>query len=205
MNGTASKPSTLIRVEHLAISYPGVELLSDLSFVVTPGLTLIRGGQGRGKSTLLRLLYGAQEPTSGEVVRLVEPVCWETPEMASSDALGVRQWFRSRQAKFPHWNTTLEAELTDEFGLTEHLDKSLFMLSKGSRRKLGLIAAFACGAPVSLLDTPFAALDARSSSLLSDLLADAASHPTRAWVVAGFELPADLLDVPLANTIELGS
>jgi ABC-type multidrug transport system ATPase subunit len=205
MNGIASNSTILIRVEHLTLSYPGVELLSDLSFVVTPGLTLIRGGEGRGKSTLLRLLAGEQEPTSGEVARLVEPVSWELPEMASSDAVEVREWFRRRQAKFPHWNTTLEAELRDEFGLAEHLEKSLFMLSKGSRRKLGLVVAFACGAPVNLLDIPFAALDARPSDLLSDLLADAASHPTRAWVMTDFELPADLLDVPLANTIELGN
>jgi ABC-type transporter Mla maintaining outer membrane lipid asymmetry ATPase subunit MlaF len=34
------------------------ELFSDWSTAIPPGVTLVRGGEGRGKTTLLRLLAG---------------------------------------------------------------------------------------------------------------------------------------------------
>ena len=35
--------SSLFEAENLAFSYPGLDLLSDLSFEIKPGLTLLRG------------------------------------------------------------------------------------------------------------------------------------------------------------------
>ena len=52
-----------------------------------------------------------------------------------------------------------------------------------------------------LMDEPFAALDKRSIRCVLDLLREAASHTTRAWVVADYEAPAG---VPLAQHIDLG-
>ena len=74
------------------------------------------------------------------------------------------------------------------------------MLSTGSKRKVWLAAAFASGAPVTLLDEPFAALDQASIGFVMELLQDAAQHPTRAWVLAHYEAPGE---VPLAAIIEL--
>ena len=80
----------------------------------------------------------------------------------------------------------------------------MFQWSAGSRRKLGLVAAFAGGAPVTLLDTPYAALDLASCQVLSELLLEAAGHPARAWVVADGELPAALHAAPLSTLVDLG-
>ena len=52
--------------------------------------------------------------------------------------------------------------LIQAFELTPHLEKPLYMLSTGSKRKVWLAAAFASGAAVTLLDQPFAALDKAS-------------------------------------------
>ena len=78
------------------------------------------------------------------------------------------------------------------------------MLSAGSRRKLGLVAAAASDARLTLLDQPYAALDARSARLLSELLAEAAQDPHRAWVLADYALPAALQDLALATRVSLG-
>jgi len=64
------------------------------------------------------------------------------------------------------------------------------MLSAGSRRKVLLAAAFASGAALTLLDMPFAALDASACRTLREVLADCADHPRRAFVVADYMAPA---------------
>jgi len=46
----------------------------------------------------------------------------------------------------PGRDPRLEARLVEGFALREHLDKELFRLSTGTRRKLALVAAFAAGA-----------------------------------------------------------
>jgi ABC-type cobalamin/Fe3+-siderophores transport system ATPase subunit len=76
----------------------------------------------------------------------------------------------------------------------------MYMLTAGSKRKVWLSAAFAAGTPLTLIDQPFAALDAPSMRFLTELLQDAASHPSRAWVIADYEAPAG---VELASIIDL--
>ena len=50
----------------------------------------------------------------------------------------------------------------------------------------------ASGAPLTLIDQPFAALDAPSTRLLRELLKDASEQPSRAFVIADHEAPATL-------------
>lgn len=196
--------TVLIRAEGLGFAYPGLTLLADLSFDISPGLTLVRGGDGRGKSTLLRLLAGVQPPTSGIVQRRAQTLFWVSPANPDDDPLTGRQWLAALRADFPAWNAQTEAELVEQFDLGEHIGKPLYMLSTGSRRKVWLVAASACEAQVTLLDMPFAALDGPSGRRLADILADAAARADRAWVVADYDLPASLAGLAQGRTIELG-
>jgi ABC-type Mn2+/Zn2+ transport system ATPase subunit len=86
--------------------------------------------------------------------------------------------------------------------LTPHLDKALYMLSTGSRRKVFMAAALASQAAVTLLDQPFVALDRPSITYLLGVLADAAKNTDRAWVVADYVAPEN---VALAGVIALGN
>jgi ABC-type multidrug transport system ATPase subunit len=67
------------------------------------------------------------------------------------------------------------------------VDKQLFMLSRGSRRKVGLIACLASGADIVCLDQPTVALDQASIQVLREFLNDVADLPERTWVVADYE------------------
>lgn len=172
-----------------------------LSFALRPGLTFVRGGEGRGKSRLLALI----------AERAGLSVWHEQPADAAHDATIARDWLlqrRARPALAARWNAGLEAALVQAFALAEHLEKPLYMLSAGSRRKLGLVGAAASGAQLTLLDVPYAALDGRSARVLSELLLDAAESAAeggdRAWVLADYELPASLTDAALAGLIDLG-
>jgi ABC-type taurine transport system ATPase subunit len=45
---------------------------------------------------------------------------------------------------------------------------------------------------VTLLDQPFAALDVASVRIIQEVLREASDHPSRAWLVADYEAPANL-------------
>ncbi|MCB8749052.1 hypothetical protein LHU53_19365 [Rhodoferax sp. U2-2l] len=96
-------------------------------------------------------------------------------------------------ADAPAW-----AELLAGLSLVEHLDKPLYMLSTGSKRKVWQAAAFAA---VTLLDDPLAVLDRASIRYVLRQLELASQHTDRALVLAQYEAPAG---VALAQVIDLG-
>lgn len=104
------------------------------------------------------------------------------------------------QTRCPRWNSDLQQDLMDALNLRPHLDKTLSMLSAGTRRKVALLGLLASGASVTCLDQPYAALDAASVQVIRDFLSDMADHSTRSWVVADYEADARL---PWRHTVTL--
>ncbi len=193
----------LLQAQSLTFGWPGQPLLRDLSGDITPGLTAVRGDEGCGKTTLLRLLAGEWTPQAGRL-RLAgldttpddpawaQQVCWFDPRSTAHDDVVVRELLARQAAPHPAHAPDLLDELIDAFTLTQHLHKPLYMLSTGSQRKVWLSLSFAAQAPVTLLDQPFAALDGPSIRCVRELLQEAAGHTTRAWVVADHEAPPGL-------------
>ena len=177
------------------------------------GVTWLGGGEGRGKTTLLRLLAGGLPLPTGVNLRLdgkelvpglqgFRPhVAWFDPFNVAFDHHTVTQCWATAAQGFPLRDTALLLQLQEHLGLSHHLDKTLAMLSTGSKRKVWLAAALSSGASVTLLDMPFAALDKASIHCVLDLLHECAGHPNRAWVVADYVAPAG---ISLAHTIDLG-
>lgn len=194
----------LVEADGLGFAYGAATVLEGLAFRIGPGLSMLRGGDGRGKTTLLRLLAGRCVASSGRLERHAATVFGPEAHDGSEDPLGVRDWLSDRRARHPAWDAAIETALLEAFGLDEHLGKTLFMLSTGSRRKLGLVAAFSSRAELVLIDTPFAGLDRPSSRRLSGLLADACADPLRAVVIADHELPEGLGPTDFATIVELG-
>lgn len=156
------------------------------------GVSWVCGDEGCGKTTLLRLLAGDLQPTSGEVRMPAGGVFWVNLQDASHDLTPVNVCWDTLRQRYANWNDDIQNDLADALGMTPHLDKRLNMLSAGTRRKVMLIAALASGASVTLLDQPFAALDRTSIDVVLDFLHEAADHPHRAWIVADYEAPSDL-------------
>jgi ABC-type multidrug transport system ATPase subunit len=207
-------PSVVLVVEGLSFRYPDpkVELFTNLSAAIPPGVTLVQGGDGRGKSTLLRLMAGALAADAGQlqlngVSLKTQPeayrrqLFWVEPRSTGFDQLTPLQYFESLRAQYTGFDAAVAEQLAEGMGLEPHLNKQLFMLSTGSKRKVWLAAAFASGAELLLLDEPFAALDAPSIAFIKQLLRDGSAHPGRAVVIADYEEPDH---VPLAGVIDLG-
>lgn len=174
--------------------------IHNLSFTWPAGVSWICGDEGKGKTTLLRLLAGDVQPTAGTVVAPEGGVFWLDLQGAAHDTTPVQTCWQAQRARWPHWNEGLLQDLSKELNMAEHLDKRLNMLSAGSRRKVMVVSALASGAAVTLLDQPFAALDFGSIRIIKEFLSDAAAHTSRAWIVADYEAPSD---VPLARVLNL--
>lgn len=202
----------LLKIEGLTFTYPQRTLFTNLCAEFPCGVSLIQGGDGQGKTTLLRILAGDvvarhtaltangvaldQQPD-----RYRQQVFWADARDARFDQLTPAQVFDEMQRRYPAFDAVAVRPLMEGLSLTEHQHKRLFMLSTGSRRKVFLAAAFASGAPVVLLDSPFAALDKPSIQFVKDCLAAFSRSADRACVVADYEAPEG---VDLAGVVDLG-
>jgi ABC-type multidrug transport system ATPase subunit len=197
---TTMPTSALLDIQSLGFSYPGRELFTDLSVSIKPGVTLVQGGDGLGKTTLLRLLSGELKPSSGQL-KINSKVFWVDPRSEAFDQLTGNQFFETQRLAFPEFDYALVKKLVNGLDLASHINKKLFMLSTGSRRKVYIAAAVASGATVTLIDMPFAAVDKPSINFIIELLHEAAEKTDRAFVVADYEAPSG---VRLAGVIDLG-
>ena len=205
--------SPLLVVRSLSFAYPGrPALLSAWNASVGAGATQIHGDDGSGKSTLLRLLAGklrgeGQLDLAG--ARLDEDrdayarnLFFVDPETDAFNEIPATQCTASLSAGDPGFDASKWQALVEGFSLTPHLEKPLYMLSTGSKRKVWLAAALASGRALILLDEPTAALDANSIRCLWRTLSESAGRSDRAIVIASAER---IEAVPLAGLIELPS
>lgn len=190
--------NVVLQVDGLRFAYPECKVLDGLSLAWPAGVALVQGDESSGKTTLLRLLAGELAAQAGEItlqgVRLrAQPaayrtqVFWQDPRSTSLDELTARQWLTSLPARHACWDAAALATHVQGFSLEPHLDKPFYALSTGSRRKVLMAGGLASGAALTLIDEPVAGLDRPSISYLTQVLADAAHHPTRLVVVAHYE------------------
>jgi NitT/TauT family transport system ATP-binding protein len=129
----------------------------------------VLGPSGCGKSTLLRLVAGLLTPDAGEIV-----VGGDAPAAARREK---RFAFVPQSPALLPWETVDQnarlltrvgrrgadgadaSALLDEVGLGGFRDAYPYELSGGMQQRVALVRAFALGAPILLMDEPFAALD----------------------------------------------
>jgi len=179
------------------------------------GVTALVGGDGVGKTTLLRLLAAELRPRGGVLslngvqawgesrevnAAYARQVFWCDPASNQHDTLTGYAYLALHQHRHEAWDADALCAHLQGLALSPHLDKPLYALSMGMRRKLRWAAGFASGAALTLLDDPFAALDRASIGHVLDTLDELAESADRAVVVAGYEPPPD---VKLAGRIDL--
>jgi ABC-type multidrug transport system ATPase subunit len=212
---STTTPAPLLQVHNLSFSYPQHPVFQDLTLHIPPGVTLVRGGDGVGKTTLLRLLAGELSAHAGSLhlggaEAQAQPeayrsqVFWTDPRSTAWDPITPLQYLAQQRLLYPHFLAADAPELTallHGLGLEPYLEKPLYMLSTGSKRKVWLAAAFASGAALILLDDPLAALDKPSVAFVLQCLAQIAAQSKQICVVTHYEA---LAGVPLMGCVELG-
>jgi ABC-type multidrug transport system ATPase subunit len=162
------------------LRYAGAVALDDVSLEVPPGqVTAVVGGDGAGKSSLLRCLAGAIRPDSGEVrgpgplhIGYLPASSGLYPDLTVTENLQ----FRARAYGVPEATALSRiADLTELAGLSAARDRLAGQLSGGMRQKLGVIAALVHEPPLVVLDEPSTGVDPVSRSGLWSLIASAAA------------------------------
>lgn len=203
------KPNVL-EVTGLTGGPEGLKLFSNIGISLSSGVSALIGDEGVGKTSLLRLLAGDLCASHGAMSILGFELPLSRPNPMSIFWCDLRLplhnedrpeacWNHFRQ-HLPNWSESTQNRLVTDFQLTPHLGKRLNMLSTGSRRKVGLIAALASGASVTLIDQAFVSLDKSAIQVVERELRHANTHLDRTWLVADYEIP---LNVPLSSVLTL--
>lgn len=81
-----------------------------------------------------------------------------------------QQWLQAVAQRWPTWSDAAWQQHCAGFALAAHMDKPLSHLSTGCLRKLGLAAALASGAPLTVIEEPTGALDSPAIRYLCQAL-----------------------------------
>ena len=207
-------PLPILQLDGVGFAYPGQPALaSGWNASVGEGVTLLHGDTGSGKSTLLRVIAGTL-PASGTLAlagaslaaapsAYRRQVFFCDPATEAFDQVTARDCTAMLGEGDGAFDAALWQTLVEGFSLTAHIDKPMYMLSTGSKRKVWLAAALSSGRPLVLLDEPEGALDARSIGCLWKTIASRAARPGHAIVIASSARLGHVPQVRLAGCIEL--
>lgn len=151
--------------------------LKNINLKVEDGqFTCIVGVSGSGKSTILKLIAGLEEPTSGEILLDGEPISGPSPE---------RMVMFQESALFP-WLSVIEnvkfgmdiagipkAEQEEKamyylkmVHLEKYKDFAVHQLSGGMKQRVAFARALTLDSKMLLMDEPFSALDKQTTNHL---------------------------------------
>ncbi|MDN5852320.1 MAG: ATP-binding cassette domain-containing protein [Actinomycetia bacterium] len=196
--GTGTKPTPLIEVRDIAKSYGNVLALREVSTAVAASqVTCVLGDNGAGKSTFIKILAGAHEHTSGEL--LIDGVSRQLSSPRAALSLGIATVYQDLAVVplMPVWrNFFLGSEPTKGAGPVRRLDvdfmrrttkselaamgidlrdvdQPIGTLSGGERQRVAIARAVYLGARVLILDEPTAALGVKQSGVVLKYIAKA--------------------------------
>lgn len=171
------RPGTgVARLEGVAYRYPGTtrDVLHDLTLTAAPGLTVITGPSGTGKTTALELLCGLREPTTGTASLVPSHLVTQRPFLTAG-SIRTNLTLADEADDDRLWSVLRQVGLEDLVrGLPDGLGTPLgddgFGLSAGQRARLGMARALLSTAPLVALDEPTAHLDPAATALVDDVV-----------------------------------
>ena len=168
--------NTMISIKNVNKIYDNLTALHDVNLDINQGefIALVGMSGGGGKSTLLRLIAGLEQPTTGSV----------TVDQTSSKTL-MRVMFQ--EDRLLPWMSVLDnlsfgskdkntkahaQELLELVELSDYADHYPTQLSGGQKQRVALARALMSHPKILLLDEPLGALDALTRRKMQDLILD---------------------------------
>ena len=166
----------LVTIEHLTKSYTERLLFDDTAYSINEGEKVgLIGINGTGKSTLLKIVAGLEEPDDGSVVRtrnLYIRYLPQIPEFTQGDTV-LESIMRDNENE-THYSSREEMSATaksmlNELGIRDH-DARVETLSGGQRKRVALAGVLMSRAELLILDEPTNHLDSAMADWLEDYL-----------------------------------
>lgn len=166
----------LITIEHLTKSYTERMLFEDAAFSINEGEKVgLLGVNGTGKSTLLKILAGLEEPDEGSVVcrrNLYIRYLPQAPEFNEGDTV-LESIMRDNEKEVQYSSREeMQAEarsMLNELGIKDH-DAKMETLSGGQRKRVALASVLLSRAELLLMDEPTNHLDSDMADWLEEYL-----------------------------------
>ncbi|MGL6041546.1 MAG: cytochrome c biogenesis heme-transporting ATPase CcmA, partial [Deefgea sp.] len=175
----------MLSITHLAAQRGDRPLFSALSLTLNAGDCVhLRGENGVGKTTLLKLLAGLTEPQHGEVSWGEQNIAALGDDYyAQLHYLGHKDALKDLLSPFDNLQLAakLAGNLLDEaaillalakVGLARQFDLPVRSLSQGQKKRAALARLLATPRPLWLLDEPFVALDAKAQEQLGSWITE---------------------------------
>ncbi len=161
----------ILNIEHVSKVFGEKTIFDDVSFGIQEGDKIgIIGINGTGKTTLLRMIAGVEEPDSGQIIK----------------QNGIRLAYLSQHPSFPEGATVLSyafdgiaendwalksevKSALNKLGITDH-DMKMEHPSGGQKKKVALAKTLTSSFEILLLDEPTNHLDGEMISWLEDYL-----------------------------------
>lgn len=170
-----------LRLEKVTFAYGHAPpVLRDVDLEVERGeFVAIAGPNGGGKTTLVRLVVGLEQPTSGRVELMVRKVGYLPQRtQAGIDApVTVRELVTTGRASRTRLLGPLTAadrvsvqEAIDRVGLSPHADRRLTTLSGGQQQRAFIAKALAADPELLVLDEPTTGVDVEAQDAIASLL-----------------------------------
>jgi branched-chain amino acid transport system ATP-binding protein len=179
----------MLKVEHITTGYGKKQVLTDVSFEVAKGkIVLLTGGNGSGKSTVLKTIYGLLNPWNSE-----GKIFFEDHDITASpvSAMIGRGIVYMPQKKNVFEDFTVEENLLTSSAIYPKAEvkervkrvyemlpvletmrkRTPFHMSGGERQLLAFGNVLVHSPKLALLDEPFAGMDVGSSEVLRESIA----------------------------------
>jgi len=206
----ANKAGPPIQIKNLCKSFGEQKVLNGIDLEVARGETLsVLGQSGTGKSVLLKLIMGLQQPDSGSILifgteitdiarepmnEIRKKIGFLFQNAALYDSLTVEQ-----NVAFPlqrHSDISgaerkkKVRELLAHVEMEKDVDKLPGQLSGGMKKRVGLARALALSPEIMLYDEPTAGLDPITSSEIEDLILKLHKERKMTSIVVTHDLPS---------------
>jgi heme exporter protein A len=171
----------MIEINNLSFARGNYLIFKDVSFSVNSGeIIIIRGPNGKGKTTLLSNIIQLLDPLSGEVkyqgIKIDSYIASQCFLFLGENHFAYDQL--SLNQNIDYWlsihNVTLNKTVRDQsikylFGEL-NLNKKFYQLSFGQKKKLQLLLLMLVNKPIWILDDPFNGLDNETIIKITTLL-----------------------------------
>ena len=202
--------STLLELKQITLNYKNyntsVEVIKGIDLKINSGEKVaVVGKSGSGKTSLIMLMAGLEQPTSGEIIFDQQPIStFNEDQLADIRKKKIGIVFQSFYL-IPNY-TALEnvslileingidnskqkaEELLIQFGLKDRLHHFPTQLSGGEQQRVAIARSMAVKPKLILADEPTGNLDSENSQMISSLLFEYANKNQSSFVLVTHDL-----------------